>query len=209
MSSRTRQLLAVDPSLTCSGWALFDIASESLLAVGKLRSLPASYSLSDRLLDLQAKVTQVFKGCALRAGDFLVCEGPTTMRDPRAAFRVEQVRGIFETVARHTTVSVPGRINPRSVQREIMGLKGKQLIRERVKDTAVMVVQALYERELGQLGFPVDKKSLAKHQDIMDAILVGRLAVIRVKSALQAKIAPQKLFDERISGRSTKWRVKS
>lgn len=195
-------LMAVDPSLTCSGWALFNLASESLMAVGKLRSLPPSYSLSDRLLALQSKVQETLKECGLGQGDYLVAEAPTTMRDPRSAFRVEQVRGLFETVARSRRIKVPGRVNPRSVQREVMGLKGKQITRERVKETAVLVAQALYESDFRRLEFPGHKSSLAKHQDIVDAILIGRLALIRIKSALQAGIPPQRLFDEKLTPRS-------
>ncbi|NMC63416.1 MAG: hypothetical protein GYA55_09655, partial [SAR324 cluster bacterium] len=103
---------------------------------------------------------------------------------------------------------VPGRINPRSVQREVMGLKGKQLLRERVKETALLVVHALYEKELKALDFPSDKESLSKHQDIIDAILVGRLALIRVKSAIQAGMPPQRLFDEKLTGRRIRVRMK-
>ncbi len=193
--------MAVDPSLTCSGWAIFDISTEKLIAVGKIRSLPPSYSLSDRLLTLQCRIQETLKECGMGQGDFLVAEAPTTMRDPRSAFRVEQVRGLFEAMARSKRIRVPGRINPRSVQREVMGLKGKQITRDRVKETAVMVVQALYEKELAELEFSASRAFLAKHQDIVDAILVGRLALIRIKSAIVAKIPPQRLFDEKLTPR--------
>lgn len=198
--------MAVDPSLTCSGWALFDISTEKLIAVGKIRSLPPSYSLSDRLLALQSKVQETLKECGMGQGDFLVAEAPTAMRDPRSAFRVEQVRGLFETVARSKRIKVPGRINPRSVQREVMGLKGRQITRERVKETAVMVVQALYEKELIRLEFSPAKAFLARHQDIVDAILVGRLALIRIKSAIKAEIPPQRMFDEKLTPRPARVR---
>lgn len=201
-----KYLCAVDPSLTCSGWAIFDLKTEKLKAVGKVRSLSAKYSLSDRLLDVQAKIQEVFKACRLKKGDILVCEAPTAMRDPRAAFRVEQVRGIFEAVARQRFVLVPGRINPRSVQREVMGLKGKQLQRERVKETALYVAHALYEDSLKQLGFPATIKLLKKHQDIVDAILVGRLALVRIKAASLSRQPLPKLFDERLTSRAPRLR---
>lgn len=201
MPRNRRCLISIDPSLTCSGWAVFDFNTEGLVAVGKIRALPASYSLSDRLLDFQKKVQDLLKTFGLKRGDYLVSEAPTTMRDPRAAFRVEQVRSIFEAVARAKDINVPGRVNPRSVQREVMGLRGKQIAREQVKDTAVRVVSALYEKDLRCLEFPVDHSSLLKHQDIVDAILVGRLALIRVKSAIQAGLPPQKLFDEKLTSR--------
>ena len=200
------RLIAIDPSLSCSGWALFSIESEELLSVGKIRSLPPKYTLSDRLLDMQEKVQEIFKACNLKMGDALVCEAPTTMKDPRAAFRVEQVRGIFETVARQKKILVPGRINPRSVQREVMGLKGKQLVRETVKATAVLVVSTLYKPSLEHLEFPTDQKSLTRHQDIVDAILIGRLAVIRMNAASAAGIAPQTLFEEKLTSRAPRLR---
>ena len=116
------------------------------------------------------------------------------------------MRGIFETIARQKRILVPGRINPRSVQREVMGLKGKQLARESVKETAVMVATALYQKSLEQLSFPTDKKSMTRHQDIVDAILIGRLAVIRMNAAETAGLAPQKLFEEKLTSRSPRLR---
>src|SRR5689334_2486040 len=122
-----RYLLSVDPSLTCSGWALFSLRSTALMGVGKIRSLPPSHALPDRLNDLQRKVQAVFDQFQLTEKDILVCEAPTTMKDPSAAIKVEQVRGMFESLARTRRVTVPGRINPRTVHHELLGLKGRQL----------------------------------------------------------------------------------
>ena len=190
-----RVLLAVDPSLSCSGWALFSLSRGRLLAVGKIRSLAPSVSLALRLADLQEKIAEVFKSLRLGPHTVLVCEAPTTMRDPRAAFKVEQVRCIFETVARQRSVRVPGRINPRSVHFEILGLRGRQQKRSVVKEAAVGVVQALYRGTLTGMGFPTSTAALKKHQDIVDAILVGSLAVERVKSANRAGVLLEELFD--------------
>ncbi|MBX7144070.1 MAG: hypothetical protein K1X79_06440 [Oligoflexia bacterium] len=187
------KLMAVDPSLTCSGWALFSVpqadrSRERLLAVGKIKSLGPETALATRYLDLQEKIASILAAVELGAGDILVCEAPTTMRDPRAAFKVEQVRGIFETLARERGVSVPGRINPRTVQSEVMGLRGSQLRRAEVKDTAVIIVERLFADSLKELGFDVRRASLKRHQDIVDAILVGVTAVTRVRSGIRALI---------------------
>lgn len=198
------RLFAVDPSLTCSGWALFDIEPAVLLAVGKIRSLPPSAAFSVRLRDLQRKITSCLKSFALEGRDFLVCESQTTMRDPRAAFKVEQVRGIFETVARDNGVVVPGRVNPRSVQHELMGLKGQQLKREIVKDTATHTVRALYKEQLKALGFPTEMLQLMRHQDIVDAILVGSLAVSRVQAAWRTGLTPEEIFEAKTVSRFTR-----
>ncbi len=191
--------MAVDPSLTCSGWALFDLSDELaggalLVAVGKIRSLAPSFPLATRLLDLQHKILQIFEQLSLGADDVLICESQTTMRDPRAAFKVEQVRGIFETVARSRALRVPGRINPRSVQSEVMGLRGKQLERAVVKHTAVQIVKSVYGDALSSLGFTVDNRNLLRHQDIVDAILVGSLAVSRVQGAERAGFDLEEAF---------------
>ncbi len=189
------RLLAVDPSLTCSGWALFEAQSGSLLGVGKIKSLPASHSLALRFEDLQTKITKCLGDLKLGQTDLLVCESQTTMRDPRAAFKVEQVRGMFETLARGRGLNVPGRVNPRTVHRELMGLKGKQLPRAQVKETAIFTVQALYQAELLSLGFPTSMQDLRRHQDVIDAILIGRLAVTRIQSATRTGIAPHEVFE--------------
>src|SRR5690606_7250972 len=125
----------------------------------------------------------VYESLSLSGNDVLICESQTTMRDPRAAFKVEQVRGIFETVARSRSLHVPGRINPRSVQSEVMGLRGKQLARAVVKDTAVHIVKSVYGPALEAIGFSADADNLARNQDIVDAILIGSLAVTRIGTA--------------------------
>ena len=50
-----KRLLAIDPSLTCSGWALFDIKTKKLLSVGNVKSKKEG-GLSERLLDFQKKI---------------------------------------------------------------------------------------------------------------------------------------------------------
>lgn len=191
------RLIGVDPSLTCSGWALFDLKSEKLLGVGRIRSMAASFPMAERLEDLQAKVNTLLHELQLGQGDVMICEAQTTMRDPRAAFKVEQVRGLFETLGRTMKVSVPGRLNPRTVQYEMMGLRGKQLKRVTVKQSAVMTVKHLYADALEGMGF--DRKAIGKpaYQDIVDAILIGSLAVTKVKSARRAGMAFEQLFEER------------
>ena len=191
------RLLAIDPSLTCSGWALFDVLKQSIIGVGKIRSLKSSFELQHRYNDLQIKIANLFGSINLNSSDILVCEAPTTMIDPRAAFKVEQVRGVFETLARQINVTVPGRVNPRTVQYELMGMRGKQLRREVVKQNAVLTVQKVYGHDLQAIGFSNSADNLKRHQDIVDAILVGSLAVSRVKSAMAAKVVINEVFKER------------
>jgi len=166
-----------------------------LLGVGKVRSIPASFSLAVRLADLQAKVTGVMADLQLGSGDLLVCEAPTTMRDPGAAFKVEQVRGIFETVARARSITVPGRVNPRSVHNELMGYRGRQPSRQLVKETALRLAQALFALDLKRIGFSAGLKNLKRHQDIVDALLVGTLAVARLKNAMSLGLGPEEVFE--------------
>ncbi len=177
------RFFAVDPSLTCSGWALFNMRDESLLAVGKVKSLPASHPIASRFEDLQSKVSQIYDKLSLGERDMVVCEAPTTMRDPRAALLVEQVRSIFETLAREFGARVPGRIHPRSVQFEVVGLRGKQLKREVVKHSALEVVSRLYGDALERIGFENSLTHLKKHQDVVDAVLIGAYGLSRVSQA--------------------------
>lgn len=179
------RVLAVDPSLTCSGWALLGITGGELLAVGELRSLPADLPMAVRLQDLQLRIDKLFSKLDLGQGDGVICEGPTTMRDPAAAIKVEQVRGIFETVARFRQAEVPGRINPKSVHSELLGFKGKQQSRPVVKQAALQVVQQLYGERLMAMGF-MERGGRVQSQDVVDAILIGSIAVERVRRASAA-----------------------
>jgi Holliday junction resolvasome RuvABC endonuclease subunit len=190
-----RRLIAIDPSLTCSGWALFSVKSNRLIGVGKIKSLPAEHALATRLQDLQSKISKTLAMYNLGSVDTLICEAPTTMRDPRAAFKVEQVRSIFEAVGRDRGILVPGRINPRSVQHEVMGLKGKQLERTIVKATAVHTVRTLYGDVLASFGFDVTQKNLQRNQDIVDAILLGSLGLVWLNSAEIAGLDPERYFE--------------
>jgi Holliday junction resolvasome RuvABC endonuclease subunit len=205
--SSYRSLLAVDPSLTCSGWALFSICDGKIRSVGKVRSDPPSLSMGARLRTLQERIELVLEKIGLSAGDLLVCEAATTVKDPHNALKVENVRSIFETVARNRAVTVPGRINPRSVHYEVMGLKGKQLPRAEVKQAAVRTVEFLYSDQLIDLGIGAEK--LERHQDIVDAILIGRLALTRIQSAKNTSFPIEDLFAPRQGQKRSSWRVRS
>lgn len=205
---RLQSLIAVDPSLTCSGWALFSVKSNKLMAVGKIKSKPPSIPLGLRLKDVQEKILNVFEQLGLGGSDVLICEAQTTMRDPRAAFKVEQVRGIFEVIARDRQMCVPGRINPRTVHNEVMGLRGKQLARQFVKEAAVNIVQSLYGSSLRELGFPCDSDNLKKNQDIVDAILIGSLGMTRIAAAKHTGTSLEEIFSSNIKSRTGKYAVR-
>jgi Holliday junction resolvasome RuvABC endonuclease subunit len=207
--SGLRYLLAVDPSLTCSGWALLSIREGDVLAVGKVRSAPPSVPLATRLERLQGAIKKVVSDLALGDRDVLVCEAPTTMKDPHNAIKVEQVRGLFESTGRNRGVVVPGRVNPRSVQFEVMGLTGKQVARAEVKAAAVRTVQYLYAPALRRLGLETTVEDLTKHQDIVDAMLIGRFAVLRIQGALDARQSLESVFDTQSRQQRGSWRVRS
>jgi Holliday junction resolvasome RuvABC endonuclease subunit len=190
------RLFAVDPSLTCSGWALFNIAEQKLLAVGKVRSLPPSNPLSKRLENVQNRISQIYESFQVNENDIIVCEAPTTMRDPRAAFKVEQVRGIFEALGRERGAIVPGRLNPRTIQSEVMGLRGVQKPRNEVKELAAFIVERLYLESLKSMGLcGRESPQLKRHQDIVDAILVGNAALSRINSAMKGCGVLEDLFE--------------
>jgi hypothetical protein len=163
--------------------------------------------LSERLERLQARIESVFDKLGMGSKDVLVCEAPTTVKDPHNALKVEHVRSIFETVGRTRTMTVPGRINPRSVQFEVMGLHGRQLERRQVKSLAVRTVEYLYASELTKLG--IDVTDLKRHQDIVDAVLVGRLALTRIQSAHDGSISLAAVFGAATQQRRYSWRVKA
>ena len=201
------RLLAVDPSLTCSGWALFSVDAERILAVGKVKSDPPSLALPIRLVRLQERIAALFERLRLDERDMLVCDGPTSIKDPHNALKVEHVRSIFETLGRSRAVSVPGRANPRSVQFEVMGLHGKQIPRKEVKATAIQTVQFLFKQDLERLGL-IDESncSLQKHQDIVDAILVGRFAMTRFQSARNGCFSLEEIFNQSGKQSRVSWR---
>lgn len=166
------------------------------MGVGNLKALGSTLPLATRLADLQQRVDDLVSSLTLGHGDVLVCEAPTTMRDPRAALKVEQVRCIFESSARLRKIEVPGRINPRTVQSIQMGLRGPQLIRSRVKASAVSIVRISYGEALQRIGFASDEQNLRRYQDIVDAVLLGSLAVTWVACADRSGIERAEYFEE-------------
>ena len=210
-SVKFHRLLAIDPSLTCSGWALFDLQQEVVLGVGKVKSQPPTVPLQDRLVDLQSKIEGLISSLGISPKDLVLCEAPTTMKDPRAAIKVEQVRGIFESIARARSATVPGRLNPRSVHSEVLGLTGKQVPRKEVKEVAVQICGSLFSRDLKKLGFDCSLINLKRHQDIVDALLIGHLAVRKIKGVLNTGGDLSEVFTSRDSwnrrGRELRWRV--
>jgi len=137
----------------------------------------------------------------LSAQDVMVCEAPTTMRDPSAAFKVEQVRSLFEALARMLGSQVPGRLNPRSVHQELLGVRGRQLPRKVIKDSAMMAVTRLYASALQEMGFASAsvelQAQLRKRQDVVDAILLGTVSVARWKTAQSTGTTLSELFAEK------------
>jgi len=165
--------------------------------------------MATRLRVLHARIEELMGALRLAAGDALVCEAPTTMRDPHNAIKVEQVRGMFEGAARNRGVVVPGRINPRTVHYEVMGLTGPQLVRSEIKAAALRSVEYLYSVNLEKLGLGRGADSLRKHQDIVDAMLVGRVAVLRLQAAGQSGAPVEELFEGSASRHRRSWRVRS
>jgi Holliday junction resolvasome RuvABC endonuclease subunit len=203
-----RYLMAVDPSLTCSGWALLSIPAGEVLAVGKIKAAPPSIPMATRLERLQTSIKKVIANLSLGGADVLVCEAPTTMKDPHNTIKVEQVRGLFESSGRNQGVAVPGRVNPRSVQYEVMGLTGKQAGRIEVKAAAVRTVQYLYAPTLERLGIETSDAALKKHQDIVDAILIGRFAVLKIQGAIESRQTLESVFNTQLKQQRSSWRVR-
>ena len=183
-----RRIIAVDPSLTATGWAIFSIAKNAPIHLGVIRPKGTEFPLSVRLHELQAQVSELFSKINLSSEDILVCEGPAPLvKNPQSSLKVEHVRGIFETLARSFGAVVPGRINPRTIQRELLGMKGRQLGRTQVKEWARKTVEQLYGTLLPSIPIEDQKKTRAGllSQDIVDALLIGTLAVSKTTMAIR------------------------
>lgn len=203
-SSPARFLLAVDPSLTASGWALFCLRKSIPLAVGVLSPPGPEEILARRLDSLQRSVLEIISRLQLGHGDYLVCEGPAPLvKNPQSALKVEGVRGIFETCARSAGLAVPGRINPRTVQSELLGMRGPQLPRKTVKDWARKAAHQMYEPQIRRMFTSEAEKQGRVPQDIIDAMLIGAVAVSRVQTALKSRTTVETVFLGNTGGRTT------
>lgn len=199
------KLLAVDPSLRSTGWALFE--GKQIAHVGIISAPGPEFALASRLSVLQKSVTELIARLEMKAGDVLICEGPAPLvLNPATALKVEHVRGIFESVARSAQVTVPGRINPRTLQSELLGFKGKQLSRTIVKESARQVAFQLYGKEF-QSVFGMSVKGERKKQvpqDVIDAALIGTLALTKIRLAQSSGMDLVQMFAERSSARRSR-----
>ncbi len=172
VTEKTKKLLAVDPSLTQSGWALFYVNKSTPISWGVIKPENPKASLSVRLSSIFDSVRILHQEHSLEEGDILVCEGPAPITlNPSSSIKVEQVRCIFENIARERKLIVPGRINPRTIHTELLGLKGRQAKREIVKEVARSVVKTLLTSDR------IYREDIP--QDAVDAILIGILATSR------------------------------
>jgi tetrahydromethanopterin S-methyltransferase subunit C len=90
-----------------------------------------------------------------------------------------------------------------------MGLKGKQLTRVEVKAAAVRTVQYLYASSLERLGLEISDAQLKKHQDIVDAVLIGRFALMRIQGAIDSRQPLEAVFNPHEKQQRSSWRVRS
>ena len=202
VSKNTGRLFSVDPSLTCSGWVLFDLERDSPLQADTISPPGAGVALSERLSFLQLEITRVMASLSLGSKDILLCEGPGTLvKNPSSSTKVEQVRSMFETIARDRGISVPGRINPRTVHTELLGLRGAQLERSRVKEIARGTIRQLYEKQLLSV-LPCEDFSKVS-QDIVDATLLAAYAAPLIRRAKESGLQLGEVFTfDKKKGRS-------
>lgn len=202
------KLLAVDPSLRATGWAIFRIQDSAPISVGVISAPPAEFLLAERLHRVQSLIEELLESFKLGKGDVLICEGPApAVLNPESTLKVERVRGIFETLGRYRGVAVPGRINPRTVQTELLGMKGKQKSRVEVKAWAREIADRLYP---GHITEGLWKEGLSKErqgkkkkdlpQDIVDALLIGSVALSKLHFALASGMSFESAFNQRSSG---------
>lgn len=184
------RVLAIDPGLTVSGWAVLDAQSGGLLLCGTTRPPGPSIKLETRLEVFQSLASSLFSRLALTQLDAVVCEAAAPLvLNPASAEKVERVRSTWESVARANSVPVLERVNPRTIQTQMLGLRGAQAIRADVKRIARSVAQHIFgQSTLGfvelEHGREWEEGRLAiadLTQDAIDALLLGSYAVTLIK----------------------------
>lgn len=220
---RSQRLLAVDPSLRSTGWVLFDISTANPIAVGLVTPPGTKLIFSKRLDILQQSVESLLARLELGSGDYVVCEGPAPLvKNPLSALKVEHVRSIFEAVGRMRGATVPGRVNPRSVQTEVLGMRGPQLKRDTVKPWARETAMRLHGNLLMELvarmadlmdsddksgrGDCLGNSSVAPAkivdsvpQDVIDAFLIGVFSLAKINISLRTGEDVQMMFSSQSS----------
>lgn len=173
-----KRVLAIDPSLISSGWALFKTSPRRCLAFGTIRTQKVK-CLESRLKSIQTQVNDLYTSINLSASDLVLVEDATKFIDPLNLIKVERVRAVFEVLARSSGIETK-RIHARTIQRFVMGLTGRQLKREIVKACARQTAWALYRSELMQIDGIKTVEDMKRCQDIVDALLIGHYATSQI-----------------------------
>lgn len=184
-----KRVLAIDPSLISSGWALFRTSPRRCIGFGTIRTEQIK-CLESRLRSIQTQVKDLYTNINLSADDLVLVEDATKFIDPLNLIKVERVRAIFEVLARYSEIQTE-RIHARTIQRFVMGLTGRQLKREIVKACARQTAWVLYQSELKKIHGIKTVDDMKCCQDIVDALLIGHYAT----SELYSQSLKPKLYD--------------
>lgn len=162
----TIRILALDPSLSCVGWALMEYSLELRQAwvssSGKFE--PCGKTLDDKLADAAGRAERIMHGCN---PDILAIELPVVYRNHATTIKLAQLVGAIRWAAHHWTdrtieIQPGGRLTalglPMKMKRDI----AKELVRN--------TVNALYKLDIE----PDD-------HDISDAVAVAHAAMVELQ----------------------------
>ncbi|MCS6961758.1 MAG: crossover junction endodeoxyribonuclease RuvC [Deltaproteobacteria bacterium] len=161
-----QKVLAVDPSSSSLGWAIID-TREIPLDAGVFY-YNTDISISNRVKHIVNEIKHIIDCYNLKRGDYFVVESSAGCINPRTFLILERIRGAGEAVALLNGLTVLGRINPRSIHVNLLGIK-KSLARVFVKSA----IRSYVEKQFSAFLKSAEIEVIPKNQDVFDALLLG------------------------------------
>ena len=162
------RILAMDPSLSCIGWALMETGEDELRHLEWVSSWgkaePTGTTFDDKLASAGAIAERVLRGAS---ADILAVEMPVVYRNPQTTIKLAQVVGVVRWAAHHWVDRVI-EIQPGG-RLAALGLPVR-LKRPIAKELVINVVNNLYKRTF----------TMEDH-DIADAVAVGHAALAELR----------------------------
>jgi len=160
------RILALDPSLSCIGWALMEYAPDWrrdwVTSYGVVQ--PCGDTLDDKLAEIGGHAERLLRGSN---PDILAVEMPVVYRNPATTVKLAQALGVIRWAAHHWTdrtieIMPGGRLTALGLPMRMKRKDAKEMVRT--------LVNQVYKLEL-----------TAEQHDIADAIAVGHAAIVEIK----------------------------
>lgn len=160
------KVFSVDPSVSSLGWAIMQVSGR-LVDAGVLK-YSSKNSICERIQFILREVNDLIQYYKLGPTDYCVLESSAGIINPRSFLALERVRSSVEALAIIKGLRVIGRINPRSLQSKMLGLKKmekRDFVKSAIRSFVIQEFRSFFD------GNRLDISRV--EQDLFDAVILA------------------------------------